>query len=265
MAEISAAGRQAIEAGMAPAEWELRVELACYFRINAHLGWEPSINTHSTMRLPGEEHQFLMNPFGVRFDEIKASDLIKVDLEGRVQGETPWPVNEAGFVIHSAIHMQREDAKCVLHAHPLAGMAVSAMADGLLPIGIYALSFHDSLSYHDYEGASGQHNLTERERLAQSLGPSNHAMIMRSHGLLTVGESVPEAFAWMYRLNRACEVQVLTNGAAGELLVPSEAAAESTVTGIQGYFSAYGTAKPGEVEFAAFTRLMDQKDASFRD
>ncbi|MDP6704899.1 MAG: class II aldolase/adducin family protein [Alphaproteobacteria bacterium] len=265
MSEISETGKRAMDAGMDPVEWDLRVQLACAFRINAHLGWEDSINTHTSMRVPGPEHHFLINPFGLRFDEIKASDLVKVDHEGRViGGETANPLNEAGFVIHSAIHMRREDAHCVLHTHTLSGMAVAAMADGLLPIGMFALGFHDRLSYHEFEGASGKHNITEQDRLAESLGPENKAMVMRAHGLLTVGRTVPEAFFWMYRLNRACEVQVLTHGAAGTYVNPSQEAREYTVKGTLDYATAYGTQGPGEEEFAAFTRLMDQKDPSFR-
>ncbi|MBT6427124.1 MAG: class II aldolase/adducin family protein, partial [Rhodospirillaceae bacterium] len=183
MSEISETGQQAIHGGMDPTEWDLRVQLACAFRINAYLGWEDAINTHTSMRLPGPEHHFLLNPFGLRFDEIKASDLVKVDQEGNVVGgQTDNPLNEAGFVIHSAIHMRREDAQCVLHTHTLPGMAVAAMADGLLPISLFALGFHECLSYHEFEGASGKHNLSEQDRLAQSLGPTNKAMIMRAHG-----------------------------------------------------------------------------------
>ena len=117
-------------------------------RINSHLGWEDSINTHTSVRLPGAEHHFLINPFGLRFDEIKASNLVKVDLDGRIVGPTDYPVNQAGFVIHSAMHSARADAKCIVHTHTLAGMAVAALKDGLLPIGLFALGFEGRLSYH---------------------------------------------------------------------------------------------------------------------
>ncbi len=264
MAEISENGRRAIAAGLDPLEWDLRVQLACAFRINAHLGWEDSINTHTSMRMPGPEHHFLINPFGLRFDEIRASDLVKVDQEGRVVGGTTEnPLNEAGFVIHSAIHMRREDAHCVLHTHTIAGMAVAARADGLSPSNIFALGFHDRLGYHAFEGASGTHNLAEQDRLAESLGPTNKAMIMRAHGLLTVGLTVPEAFVWMYRLNKACEIQVAAGD--GPLVETSAEAAEYTVKGTDDYVTAYGTKGAGEEEFAAFTRLMDRKDPSYRD
>ena len=158
------------------AQWKLRVQLAGLFRISAHLGWEDSFNTHCTARVPGTDPpRFLMNPYGVRFDEMKASDLATVDLDGNVVEETQYPVNEAGFVIHSAVHRDRHDALCVIHTHTHAGMAVAAMAHGLLPIGIFALGFHECLSYHDFEGGSGRHNMSERERLAESLGPTNNA------------------------------------------------------------------------------------------
>lgn len=266
MAALNEAGRNAIDAGMDPVEWDLRVQLACAFRINAHLGWEDSFNTHTSMRVPGSDHHFLINPYGLRFDEIKASDLVKVDLDGRVVGgATANPLNEAGFVIHSAIHTRREDAHCVLHTHTLAGMAVAAMAQGLLPINMFSLGFYESLSYHEFEGASGKHNISEQDRLAESLGPSNKAMIMRAHGLLTVGRTVPEAFVWMYRLNKACDVQVLAHGGGGGYVTPSKEACEYTVKGTHDYITAYGTQAPGEAEFAAFMRLMDQQDPSFRD
>lgn len=246
-----------------------RIDLACYFRIAAHLGWEDSINTHSTARVPGTEHHFLINPFGLRFDEIRASDLIKIDVHGQVVGKSDYAVNEAGYVIHSAIHLGRTDARCVIHTHTLSGMAVAAAADGLLPIGIFALGFHDALSYHDFEGASGEHNLSERERLAESLGPDNNAMLLRNHGLLTVGATVAEAFVWMYRLNKACEVQVLAQGnaagRAGHFVFPSEEAARNTVKGTRDFVNAYGTGEPGEVEFRAFMRLMDKQDPSYRE
>jgi len=266
MTEISDTGKRAIDGGMDPIEWDLRVQLACAFRINAHLGWEDAINTHTSVRIPGPEHHFLLNPFGLRFDEIKASDLVKVDQDGQViGGKTDNPLNEAGFVIHSGIHMRREDAHCVLHTHTLAGMAVAAMEHGLLPIGIFALGFHNSLSYHEFEGASGKHNLSEQDRLAQSLGPTNKAMVMRAHGLLTVGQTVPEAFVWMYRLNKACEVQVLTHGAAGGYVRPSREASEHTAKATLDYVTTYGTKGPGGEDFTAFMRLMEKQDPSFKN
>ena len=249
---------------MDPAEQKLRVELACLFRINANLGWENSINTHSTVRIPGPDHHFLINPFGLRLSEVRASDLIKVDLEGNVLGESPHPVNRAGYVIHSAIHLNRTDAHCVIHTHSLAGMAVAAASEGLIEHNIFALGFHNNLSYHDFEGASGDHNLAERDRLAESLGPRNKVMMLRNHGLLSVGETVSEAFLWMYRLDRACQVQVMANGAAAHVS-PSKQAAEFSVKGAWDFATGFGACGPGELEFAAFQRLMDEIDPGYRD
>jgi len=263
--EMTDAGRELIDTGIDPVEWALRIELACLFRINAHLGWEDSINTHSTVRVPGDDHHFLINPFGLRLGEVKASDLIKIDLDGNVIGTSKHPINRAGYVIHSAIHMQREDACCVIHTHTLPGMAVAAMADGLEEHNLFGLGFHGRVSYHKFEGASGDHNISERARLAESLGPSNKAMILRNHGLLTVGETVAEAFVWMYRLDRACRVQVMVQGAAGQFVTPSPQAAEFTVRGTQDFVDGFGAGGPGEFEFSAFTRLMNKIDPSFND
>ena len=262
---ISEAGLRLIDRGIEPSEWALRVELACLFRINAHLGWEDSINTHSTVRVPGDDHHFLINPFGLRLGEVKASDLIKIDLDGNVIGPSKHPVNRAGYVIHSAIHMQREDARCVIHTHTLPGMAVAAMADGLQVHNIFGLGFHNRISYHEFEGASGDHNISERDRLAESLGSSNKAMIMRNHGLLTVGETVAEAFVWMYRLDRACQVQAMVQGTPGRFVTPSLQAAQSTVKGTENFVNGFGACRPGELEFSAFMRLMSEIDPSFSD
>ena len=263
--ELSEAGQRALERGMDIEEWQLRVELAGLFRVGAYLGWEDSFNTHYTARIPGSDERFLMNPFGVRFDEMKASDLVTVDIEGNVLEPTEHPVNEAGFIIHSAIHLKRHDALCIIHTHSLAGMTVAAMQHGLLPIGIFALGFHERLSYHEFEGGSGRHNLSERARLAQSVGSTNNAMVMRNHGLLTVGSTVAEAFVWMFRLNRACEVQAMTYGAQGPYATPTESAAEHTATATRDFLSAYGTGGPGDLEFRAFLRAVERQDGTFRN
>lgn len=265
MAISTATRAEETNPGIDPAEWELRVQLAAAFRINAHLGWEDSMNTHTTVRVPGAEHHFLINPFGIRFDEVTASGLVKIDVDGNRIGPGDDIVNEAGFVIHSAIHMSRADARAIVHTHTTAGMAVAALEQGLLPIGIFAIGFHDRVSYHDFEGASGAHNIPERERLATSLGSRNKALILRNHGLLTVGETIAEAFIWMYRLERACETQVATHGGGGGYTLPSEQARTRTVRGTDGFMTAYGAHGPGELEFAAWMRLMDRLDPSYRN
>ena len=163
--KLSDSGKRAIDDGMDEAEWGLRVQLACAFRINAYLGWEDAINTHTSMRLPGPKHHFLLNPFGLRFDEIKASDLVKVDQEGKiVGGTTDNPLNEAGFVIHSAIHEHRYDAHCVMHTHTRTGMAMAAVDCNLEPVSMNAMSFHGRVAYHEFEGSTLL--LEEREKLA---------------------------------------------------------------------------------------------------
>src|SRR5437867_9933297 len=169
---------------MDDAEWELRVELAAAYRMIDMLGWSELIWTHSTARVPGEGHHFLINPYGFRFDEVCASNLVKVDMNGEILGEGD-EINPAGFVIHSAIHMMRPDVRCIIHTHTVAGMAVAALQDGLLPISMYALGYYRRVAYHDFEGPSLE--IEERQRLACNLGNRN-ALILRNHGLLTCGE-----------------------------------------------------------------------------
>ena len=188
-------------------EQSIRVELAAAYRVAALLGWSELIYAHITARIPGPEHHFLINPYGLRWDEVTASNLVKIDVDGNVVGESKYPANKAGFVIHSAIHMGTKGANWVFHTHTLAGMAVSTQACGLLPIHMYAHNFYEALSYHDYEGPSMR--LGERERLVQSLG-ENSALMLRNHGLLTVGETMPAAWIRMWRLERACQIQLLS-------------------------------------------------------
>ncbi len=194
-----------VRAQVSEEEWKLRVELACAYRLVAHYGWDDLIFTHLSVRVPGPEHHFLINPYNLMFDEITASSLVKIDVDGTPVMETPYLTNPAGFTIHSAIHMAREDAKAVLHLHTPYGQAVSAMADGLLPITQTAMLIRDEIAFHHYEGVAT--DLEERERLVADLGAKN-AMILRNHGTLTVGETVGEAFIRMYFLERACEAQV---------------------------------------------------------
>jgi ribulose-5-phosphate 4-epimerase/fuculose-1-phosphate aldolase len=188
-------------------EANLRRDLAASYRLAAMLGWEDTIYTHFSARLPGSgEARFLINPFGLMFDEIRASDLIVVDVNGKiVEGNSDY--NLAGFTIHSAVHMAREDAHCVLHTHTLPGMAVAACDDGLLAMNQISAEFYNRLGYHEYEGVA--FNLEERSRIQASLGDSI-ALVLRHHGLLSVGESVADAFQIMYYLNKACEIQLAT-------------------------------------------------------
>ncbi len=195
-------------------EWRARVDCAALYRLVALYGWDDMIFTHISLRIPGPEHHFLINPYGFMFDEITASSLVKVDLDGNVIDPTPYFINPAGFTIHSAIHAAREDAVCVLHCHSDAGVAVSAQKGGLLPISQTAMACTGDLAYHDYEGVAL--DLDERERLVADLGTRNF-MLLRNHGTLAVGDSAPGAFMRMYYLERACKMQVLAQ-AGGELL-----------------------------------------------
>src|SRR5712692_8690617 len=187
-------------------EWEVRVNLAAGYRLIALYGWDDLVFTHLSARVPGPEHHFLINPYGLMFDEITASNLVKVDLDGLIVMETPYKINPAGFTIHGAIHAAREDALCVMHTHTIYGIAVSAQERGLLPVSQPALFPLASIAYHDYEGLAL--NEAEKPRLVADLGASN-SLILRNHGLLTVGGTAAEAFLSMYSLQRACEIQIL--------------------------------------------------------
>ncbi|WP_315785119.1 MULTISPECIES: class II aldolase/adducin family protein [unclassified Bradyrhizobium] len=196
-----------VPSNMTEAEWSQRVNLAAAYRLVALFGWDDLVDTHISARVPGPEHHFLINPYGLLFEEITASSLIKVDLYGNQLSESEYSINPAGFTIHSAIHEVREDAGCVIHLHTLDGVAVSSCADGLLPLNQIAQYVTHDLAYHDYEGVALDHD--ERPRLQRDLGTRNH-MLLRNHGTLTVGRSVASAFERMYHLERACSIQVRT-------------------------------------------------------
>jgi ribulose-5-phosphate 4-epimerase/fuculose-1-phosphate aldolase len=187
------------------AEWQTRVELAATYRLVAHYGWDDLVFTHISARVPGPEHHFLINPYGVGFDEMTASMLVKIDLDGVPLHDSPYPVNAAGFTIHSAMHEHNEDATCVLHTHSDDGVAVSAQKDGLLPASQTAMVLWGDIAYHDYEGIAL--DMEERERLLVDM-QDKHCMILRNHGLLTIGRSCPEAFVRHYYLERACTYQI---------------------------------------------------------
>ncbi|MCI0701191.1 MAG: class II aldolase/adducin family protein [Planctomycetia bacterium] len=196
-----------------PDEQRLRIDLAACYRLVALYGWDDIIFTHISVKLPGKA-EFLINPYGMLFDEITASSLVRVDEVGNKLSESPHPVNPAGFVIHSAIHAVRHDALCVLHTHTVAGVAVSAQREGLLPISQQATVALASLGYHDYEGIAVRDD--EKARLQRDLGDKT-CLILRNHGLLTVGSTIADAFLSMYLLQRACEIQLLAQ-AGGELV-----------------------------------------------
>ena len=197
---------------MSEEERQVRIDLAACYRLIAHYAMDDLIATHISARVPGAQEHFLVNPYGLLFSQVIASNLVKVDLEGRIVEDTPYAVNPAGFVIHSAVHAARPDAKCVIHTHTVPGMAVSCLEVGLLPLSQKSLRFYNRVAYHDYEGKSD--NIDERERLAVDLGKMN-AMILRNHGLLVCGPSVKWAFKCMMALEKSCKVQlaVMSTGA----------------------------------------------------
>ena len=241
-------------------EWAIRVDLAaCYRLVHAH-GWCDQIYNHITARVPGPDHHFLINPFGLAYDEITASSLVKIDLEGNVMDGSEYGINMAGYTIHSAIHAARDDAMCVVHTHSDAGVAVSCLKDGFLPMTQGGLQFYNRMAYHDYEGIAL--DLSERERLVADLG-HHWAMILRNHGLLTIGETVSRAFTRLYYLEQACKVQLDVMRTGGELVLPTPEVSEHTAqqweSGIEGM-------RENELpEWPAYLRMLDRKDPSFRD
>jgi ribulose-5-phosphate 4-epimerase/fuculose-1-phosphate aldolase len=214
--------------GVSETEWAIRCDLAALYRLVAHHRWTDFIYTHLSARLPGPEHHFLINKFGVNFDRMRASDLVKIDVDGNVveEGDTSSrTVNAAGFTIHSAIHMARPDLMCVIHTHTSAGIAVSAMKEGLLPLSQHAQKFYGRIGYHDYEGIAL--DLAERDRLVKDLG-THKAMILRNHGLLVGGTSISEAFHMIYMLERACAAQVAALSQGREIVLPPHEVCQHT-------------------------------------
>ena len=239
-------------------EWQVRVDLAAAYRLVAHYGWDDLIFTHISARVPGPDHHFLINPYGMMFDEIKASSLVKVDLDGGIVNDTPYIINPAGFTIHSAVHAAREDALCVMHLHTDYGIAVSAQKDGLLPISQQALFPLSSLGYHDYEGLAL--NDAEKPRLVADLGTKNN-LILRNHGLLTIGKSAAEAFLSMYILERACRIQILAQSGGAELVsVPQQ-----IVSGIAAQMSAVTVGQGAALTWPGLLRKLDRVDPSYRE
>ena len=203
------AAEQPVQAMVSETEWRQRVALAACYRLVALFGWDDLVFTHISARVPGPEHHFLINPYGMMFEEITASSLVKIDLEGRKVMASPYDVNPAGFTIHSAVHAAREDVACVLHVHSINGISVSAQVRGLLPISQQSIFVLESLAYHDYEGVAL--DADEKPRLVRDLGEHNF-LILRNHGLLTVGGTVADAFVHMYLLESACMIQVRAQG-----------------------------------------------------
>lgn len=245
--------------GQVPAgEWAVRVDLAAAYRAVAMYGWDDLVFTHISARVPGPGHHFLINPYGMMFDEITASSLVKVDLDGRKVMDSPFDVNPAGFTIHGAVHEARPDAKCVMHLHTVEGVAVSCRKEGLLPISQQSLFPLSNLSYHDYEGVALDPD--EKVRLVRDLGANNN-LILRNHGLLTCAESVADAFLFMYILQKACEVQVRAQAGGGELV----AIPERILEGIQNASKAVTRQAGGMIAWPGILRKLDRIDPSWRD
>jgi len=249
-----------LEGKVSPEEWAVRVDLAAAYRLVALFGWEDLVFTHISARVPGTEDQFLINPYGVFFDEITASSLVKIDLNGDKVQDSPFPVNAAGFIIHSAIHGARHDAKCVLHTHTLNGVAVAAQRDGLLPLSQHSLFVITSVGYHDFEGPAL--DADEKPRLVADLG-TNSSLILRNHGLITVGESVAEAFVRMYYLEMSCAIQVRAQAGGGELIHIDKAVID------KGYSAAMQEQRrrnggQHRLAWPGLLRRLDRHDTSYR-
>ncbi|WP_186085449.1 class II aldolase/adducin family protein [Burkholderia gladioli] len=242
---------------ISPEEWEMRVNLAACYRLTALFGWDDLIFTHISARVPGPEHHFLINPYGMGFEEMTASSLVKVDLDGRKVSDSPYEINPAGFVIHSAVHAAREDAHCVMHVHSINGTAVSAQEDGLLPLTQHSLIVLRSLGYHDYEGIALEDE--EKPRLVADLGRHTHLMLC-NHGLLTVGASPAEAFVAMYFFEAACMMQVRAQAGGGKLRTIGQPILDgitrqmATVTTNQG---------PGTLVWPSLLRKLDRQNPGY--
>lgn len=240
-------------------EMQIRRDLAAAYRLVAHFGWDDLIATHISARLPVPGEVFLINPFGMMFDEVTASSLVKINAEGEKLQPSKYDANRAGFVIHSAVHQARPDAGCVMHLHTRDGVAVSALKEGLLPLNQTALTVYDDLTFHDYEGVAL--DLDERARLQNDLGSKN-LMLLRNHGTLAVGRTIAEAFTRMYLLEWACTVQVRTLGMRGDLQLPSDASiakvAAQTNPETMNKFS-------NDLVWPALLRKLDRIDSSYKD
>ncbi len=238
-------------------EWQLRVDLAACYRLVALYGWSDLVFTHISARIAGPEHHFLINPYGMMFDEITASSLVKVDQQCNKLMESPYPVNPAGFVIHSTLHAARDDAQCVLHTHTRAGVAVSAQRAGLLPISQQSTFVLGSLAYHDYEGVAIRDD--ERTRLGADLGRANYLML-RNHGLLTVGRSVADAFLAMYIFETSCQIQIAAQSGGAELVHVNP----QILQGVSHAMKVQTDGLGGKFVWPALLRKLDRSDAGYK-
>ncbi len=256
MADGNLAGIAPLNGRVSEAEWRTRVDLAALYRLVALEGWDDLIFTHISARVPGPEHHFLINPFGVYFDEVTASSLVKVDLDGNIVMPGPYGINHAGYVIHSAVHGAREDARFVVHLHTEQGVAVSAQAEGLLPLSQHALVVLPHLAYHDYEGIA--FNLDERGRLVRDLG-DKAMMMLRNHGTLATGATAGAAWIALFHLERACKMQVLALSAGRERVLMASESAQAEVTKVV----AGGFEKMSELPWPGLLRKLDRQSPGY--
>jgi ribulose-5-phosphate 4-epimerase/fuculose-1-phosphate aldolase len=247
---------QLTNALMSEDERRLRIELAACYRLAQRHGWDELIYNHISARLPGPDHHFLINPFGLAFEEVTASNLVKVDLDGCIIGNSKFPINAAGFTIHSAIHAARPDARCVIHLHTEAGMALSMLEEGLLPLTQTAMFFQGRIAFHDYEGIAL--HLDERERLVRDLG-DKPVMILRNHGTLVASETVGQAFVTMFLLEKAARAQLQAMACGSRLAQPSPKAVDITAQ----FAKSAGSA--AEYAWQAMLRRLDREDTSYRN
>ncbi len=250
--------KQSVRQQVSEEEWRARVDLAAAYRLVALYGWDDLIFTHLSARVPGPEHHFLINPFGMLFEEVTASSLVKVGFDGQKVSDSPYQINPAGFTIHSAVHAAREDALCVMHLHTSHGIAVSAQKNGLLPLSQQSLFCLASLAYHDYEGVALDEE--EKPRLVSDLGDKVF-MILRNHGLLTVGKTPAEAFLAMFTLERACEIQILAQSGGGELVSVAPEVLGKVARQLQAATLGMGAA----LGWPGLLRKLDRIDASYRE
>jgi ribulose-5-phosphate 4-epimerase/fuculose-1-phosphate aldolase len=240
---------------------QVRIDLAAAYRLIHRLWLDDSIYTHISVRLPGGHDRFLINPYGMRFEEVTASNLVTVDLDGNIVDDPlGLGINPAGFTIHSAVHAARHDAICVLHTHTVAGVAVSSQEQGLLPLNQWSLQFTDRLAYHDYEGIAL--DLDERSRLVQDLG-DKFVMVLRNHGMLTCGRSVAEAFKLMHNLERSCRAQLAIQASGAEICKLSQGVARKTAEQYAHAYDAIEIAGKLDSEWASFKRMLERTDPDF--
>jgi ribulose-5-phosphate 4-epimerase/fuculose-1-phosphate aldolase len=240
---------------------QTRIDLAAAYRLIHRFGLDDSIYTHISVRLPGRHDRFLINPYGMRFEEVTASNLVEVDLDGNIVDDPMGlGINPAGFTIHSAVHAARSDAMCVLHTHTVAGVAVSCQSQGLLPLNQWSMQFTDRLAYHDYEGIAL--DLDERARLVADLG-DKFVMVLRSHGMLTCGRSVAEAFKLMHNLERSCRAQLAIQAANADISQLSAAVARKTADQYASFYDSIEINGQPDSEWAAFKRMLERTDPDF--